>query len=127
MPAASKYNVSSTWISPDKEEDLADEAILPEQWWGVRPARNGAAAIRFAILKQGILHALGQGIRVEDHHPRRKPRRIAEAQAEARAWVFAKDSDYFLSFANLCREFGVEPEWIRQRVRAASTKKRKAA
>ena len=37
-------------------------------------------------------------------------------RAEARDWISAEDDEWALSFASICRHFGVDPQAVRQRL-----------
>jgi hypothetical protein len=92
----------------------ASAAVLPEQFYGppARQAGRGETALMRAVLEEAVDCFQKQFV-----NSGRRAQRLAR---EAEEWFIAEDPSWPFSFVNICEVLGIEPGYIRLRLKRCS-------
>jgi hypothetical protein len=87
---------------------FADEFILPMQF-SAPPAASPETRLLCAVLEDG-LHVI-------QRHAASVRLRRRRMFAETVAWLRSDDVSWPFSFVNACHALGIDPDWVRERMR----------
>ncbi len=101
------------------EEDLALDAVLPEQFLGGcrRRALSPEIALMCGVLEQAVID-----MRQHRHARYGWNRRV---YFDAYHWVSSRDRSHPFAFTNVCEALGLSPRAVRSRLLRASAETRK--
>jgi hypothetical protein len=89
-----------------------DAGVLPETFFDSHISLAKVCpetALMYAVLEDAFL-CLQKQIEVT--------RQCVKRALEAKEWFFSEDSDWLFSFVSVCNALGLEPEFIRKRLKA---------
>lgn len=88
-----------------------DDAVLPEQFFDARvklAAVSPETALMYAVLEDAFLCF---------HRQFEADRARLQSAREAEDWFFNNDSCWLFSFLSICNALGLEPRYIRQKLK----------
>lgn len=101
---------------------LGEYSLLPVQFDSASQVGLGERRLMIAVLEDAI-QCLQLQARVEWY---RRPIKAQRAANEAREWFESDDESHMFTFLRICYALGLEPEWLRRKIRQLSRKARKA-
>lgn len=98
---------------------IEDDRILPVQFHGHRAgASPGELKLLRAVLQEAIETSQGKRLNENGYTPKQmRETRGKRLMQEAQAWIESDDDSHLFSFQQCCFHLGVNPEWLRRKLR----------